>query len=119
MDIVKRSLSAGLILLFVLTACSAQPTQVQPTLTTNVGEPGLTQNADQLPATEADVPRVPIEEAKAALESGEAVIVDVRSPDAFASSHAAGAINVPLGDIELNPAGVTLEKDQWIITYCT
>lgn len=114
-----RSLLLLLITLLALSACSAQPTQVQPTLTTNVGEPGLTQDADQLPATDADVPRVSIEEAKAALESGAAVIVDVRSPDAFASSHVAGSSNVPLGDIEMNLASVPLEKDQWIITYCT
>ncbi len=119
MDIVKRSLPVWLILLFVLTACNAQPTQVRPTLTTNVGEPGLTQNADQLPVTDAEVPRVSIEKAKAALESGTAVIVDVRGPDAFASSHVAGAINVPLIDIEMNLARVPLEKEQWIITYCT
>ena len=118
MDITRR-LPVLFILLFVLSACSAQPTQVRPTLTTNVGEPGLTQNADQLPVPDADVPRVSIKEAKAALESGTAVIVDVRSPDAFASSHVAGALNVPLIDIEMNLASVPLEKEQWIITYCT
>jgi rhodanese-related sulfurtransferase len=47
------------------------------------------------------------------------VIVDVRSPEAFASRHIAGAINVPLIDIEMNLASVPLEKEQWIITYCT
>ena len=60
-----------------------------------------------------------IEEARAALENGTAVIVDVRSPDAYETSHIAGAISVPLGEIERNPTGLSLEKDQWIITYCT
>ena len=114
-----RSLLVLLFTLLVLSACSAQPTQVMPTLTTNVGAPESYPNADQLPATDLDVPRVSIEEAKAAQESGAAVIVDVRSPDAFASSHVAGAINVPLIDIEMNLASVPLEKEQWIITYCT
>jgi rhodanese-related sulfurtransferase len=45
--------------------------------------------------------------------------VDVRSADSFAAGHVSGAINIPLTDIENNPAGVKFDKDQWIITYCT
>jgi len=113
-----RSLLVLLITLLILWACSAQPTQAPPTLP-DVSEPGSYPNADPLPATDLEVPRVSIEEAKSALESGAAVIVDVRSPDAFASSHVTGAVNVPLIDIETNLASVPLEKEQWIITYCT
>ena len=51
--------------------------------------------------------------------SGAAIIVDVRSPDAFALSHIEGAVNVSLGDIETHPTSLDLPKDQWIITYCT
>jgi rhodanese-related sulfurtransferase len=65
------------------------------------------------------VPRISPEEAQAALESGAAVIVDVRSSEAFEASHVAGAISVPLGAIERDLANVPLDKDQWIITYCT
>ena len=57
--------------------------------------------------------------ARAALERGEAVIVDVRSDAAYEVSHIAGAINIQLGEIETNPTGLNLDKDQWIITYCT
>ena len=71
------------------------------------------------PKTEDDVPRVVLEEALVALHGGAAIFVDVRSADAFASSHIAGAINFPVNEIEANPAIVTLDKDQWIITYCT
>jgi rhodanese-related sulfurtransferase len=60
-----------------------------------------------------------VEDARAALDSGEAVIVDVRSEAAYETSHVAGAINIQLGEFETNPAGINLEKDQWIITYCT
>jgi rhodanese-related sulfurtransferase len=59
------------------------------------------------------------EEAKAALDSGAAVIVDVRNPASYEESHVAGAISIWLEDIEANPTGVNLDKDQWIITYCT
>lgn len=73
----------------------------------------------QIPQTEADVPRISVEDAKAALDGGEAVIVDVRSAESYAAGHAAGAISVPLTEIEANPAGLGLDKEQWIITYCT
>ena len=60
-----------------------------------------------------------LEEAKAALDSGAAILVDVRSPDAYDASHIAGAISVPLGAIERELTEVPLNKDQWIVTYCT
>lgn len=120
MDITKRIPLLFFLLLIVLSACRAQSTPVQPPLAaTDSVQPALTLDLEQLPATDAEVPRVSVEEAKVALENGAAVLVDVRSPEAFASRHIAGAINVPLGDIEMNLDGVTLGKDQWIITYCT
>lgn len=119
MDGKTRTLFVAVILL-LLSACSAQPTQVQPTsIPTTILEPASTQPSGELPQTDADVPRLSIEEARAALESGAAVIVDVRSPSAFEESHIPGAISVPLGTIERDLTTVPLNKDQWIITYCT
>lgn len=74
---------------------------------------------DNIPITEADVPRVTVEEAKAAFDEGTAVIVDVRSQAAYEASHVDGALSIPLNEFETNIAGVDLPKDQWIITYCT
>jgi len=71
------------------------------------------------PLSEASVPRVSIEETMVALAAGAAIVVDVRSPNSYALGHIQGAINIPLGEIELNPTGLSLDKDQWIITYCT
>ena len=120
MQRIKSVLVILLAFAFVLSACSAQPTQAQPTLApTAIVEPAFTQISGDLPETEADVPRVSLEEAKVALDSGAAVIVDVRSPSDFETSHVAGAISVPLGQIERDLASVPLNKDQWIITYCT
>ena len=89
-----------------------------PTITIEI-EPGNTPSTDHLPQTEDDVPRVVLEEALAAFHSGAAVFMDVRSADNFALSHIPGAINIPVNEIEANPAIVTFDKDQWIITYCT
>ena len=104
--------------IFLVTACSAQVTEIAPTAAvTQIVEPGFTPSGPSL--TEAEVPRVSIEEARAALEAGTAVIVDVRLPAAFDESHIAGAINIPLEEIETNPTGLALDKERWIITYCT
>jgi rhodanese-related sulfurtransferase len=86
---------------------------------TEVLAPASPQSPARLPATEAEVPRVSLQDARAAIESGEAVVVDVRSDAAYAVSHIPGAINIPLGEIESNPTGLTLDKEKWIITYCT
>jgi len=110
-------------LAFTLQACSASPTtepeliptQIPPS--TQIIEPDSTQ-AD-LPESEAAVPRATVEETKAALESGAAIIVDVRSAEAYEASHIPGAINIPLGEFETNPTDLKLDKEQWIITYCT
>ncbi len=45
--------------------------------------------------------------------------MDVRSTESFVAGHIAGALSIPLARIESNPASVTLDKSQWIITYCT
>lgn len=104
----------------ILIACSAQPTQVQPTPEgREIGEPAFTPSTENLPQSDADVPRITVEEAKAAVESGEAVLVDVRAPGAFEASHIAGAVSVPLGAIERDLTDLPLDQDQWIITYCT
>lgn len=65
------------------------------------------------------MPRVTVEETKAALESGAAIIVDVRSAEGYEASHIPGAINIQLGEFETNPTDLKLDKEQWIITYCT
>ena len=112
----KRSVLLALtVFVLFVSACNAQPTQPEPT---QIIEPTSAPPAI-LPTTEADVQRVTLEKTKAAFDSGAAVIVDVRSPAAFDVSHIAGAISVPLADIEANSAGLNLDKDQWIITYCT
>ena len=98
-------------LLLPLPNSDAEPTQ-------NI-EPVFTQAQGDIPQTEDAVPRLTVEEAKAAVDSGAAVIVDVRSKDAYEASHIAGALFVPLGEFESNIAGLDLDKEQWIITYCT
>jgi 3-mercaptopyruvate sulfurtransferase SseA len=70
----------------------------------------------------ADIPfpeieRVSLADSKAALDSGSAVILDVRSAEAFAGQRIAGAVNIPLAELDARLG--ELDPNQWIITYCT
>lgn len=106
----KTVLTVSILLLFTL-ACSA----LSPVTAT----PGQPSSDSSIPLTEADVPRVTAQDAKAAFESGEAIIVDVRSQAAYQASHVDGALSIPLNEFETNIGGIDLPKDRQIITYCT
>ena len=127
---IKYVLLATLSLLLTSLACNAllpqtestpAPTAVQPQVLvpTQITEQVATQPEANLPQTDAEVPRVPVDQAKAAVDSGDAVIVDVRGADAYARSHVAGALEVSLSAIQTDPANLPLDKSKWIITYCT
>jgi len=98
----KLLLLLGLVAL--LAACSPAPTAAPPT---------------ELPLTEADLPRVSAADAKTAVDSGQAVIVDVRDTSSYLLEHIAGALSIPLADIDADPTAFPLDKTKWIITYCT
>ena len=111
---------AIVVLGLVTLACNALlPLPTEESAPTQIIEPGVTQTQGNVPQSEAAVPRVSVEEAKAAFDSGAAVIVDVRSQTAYDISHVAGAPLIPLGEFETNISNIDLPKDQWIITYCT
>jgi 3-mercaptopyruvate sulfurtransferase SseA len=109
------------LLLLVSLACNALLPTSEPTPTMMViVEPTFpTQAPPDLPQTEADVPRASLEEALTAYAAGAAIFVDVRSVGEYAASHILGAINIPVEEIELNPTLAGIDKDEWIITYCT
>ena len=106
------------VFVFAALACNASlPQAAEPTAIPT--QPQVQNPGGNIPQTEADVPRISVEDAKAAFDSGQAIIVDVRSADSYAAGHAAGSISIPLENFENNIGNLSLEKDQWIITYCT
>jgi len=106
------------ILILATLACNALSPTAQPTPVI-ILEPGNPSTPSNLPATEADVPRISLEEAYTAYVAGAAIIVDVRNRESFAERHVVGALSIPLDEFEINIGGVNLDKSQWIITYCT
>jgi rhodanese-related sulfurtransferase len=65
----------------------------------------------------ADIDRIEAQEAKALVEKGQAVVVDVRSRAAWDTGHVAGAFHVPMDELAARMA--QLPKDKLVITYCT
>lgn len=77
-----------------------------------VAPPAIGQVAD-----ESTVPRISVADLKKAADAGQVLIVDVRDPRSFADGHIPGAINVPLGDVQKQAAGLKAAKKP-IVTYC-
>jgi 3-mercaptopyruvate sulfurtransferase SseA len=67
--------------------------------------------------TYPEIKRVSMADAKAALDSGTAVFVDVRDAESYAISHIPGALSIPGAYIETRLS--ELDRQKWIITYCT
>ena len=100
------AIGGGLLLIVVAVLLATQGAPATPTQVTSHEED-----------TYSEILRVSLSDAKAALDDGMAVIVDVRAAEAYQGSHIAGAINIPLGELETRLG--ELDKAQWIITYCT
>lgn len=73
------------------------------------------QSPSGTPGVFPEVPRVSLTDAKAALDSGEAIFVDVRSSQAFEDAHIPGALSIPEG--ELATRLEELDPQLWIIPY--
>ncbi|MBK8466233.1 MAG: rhodanese-like domain-containing protein [Chloracidobacterium sp.] len=68
--------------------------------------------------SDADVPRITIEEAKKEFDAGNVVIVDSRGEAQYKQEHIAGALNVPFGAPD-NPKFSEIPKGKKIIVYCS
>lgn len=79
--------------------------------------PTLPVSGGQEEETYPEIARVSLAEAKAALDAGSAVFIDVRDAEPYAANHISGALNIPLGELETRRN--ELDSNQWIITYCT
>jgi 3-mercaptopyruvate sulfurtransferase SseA len=107
-----RAVIAGLLLLAAASAFAA-PQATNPTPQTPA-EPAATQApADPLDAAR----RISVDDARKALEKGQAVLVDVRAKESYDTEHAQGALSIPLA--EITSRANELPKDKMVITYCT
>lgn len=107
----------------ISTATQAPADTVTPTSTatqaptaTSAPEPAATE--PHSPTTSDEVPRISATDLKDRLDDGEAIlVVDARATTAFESRHIAGAISVPLNEVESRLD--EFPRDQEIVFYCT
>jgi 3-mercaptopyruvate sulfurtransferase SseA len=72
----------------------------------------------QTQPTPADgVRRVTVEELRAALEKGTAIVIDVRGDDSYKAGHIKGALSIPGNEIANRTK--ELPKDKLIVLYCS
>jgi 3-mercaptopyruvate sulfurtransferase SseA len=64
-----------------------------------------------------DVPRISLEDAKAANDQKAAVFIDTRAEEYWAQMSIPGAINIPWEEMETRYT--ELDPNDWIILYCT
>jgi hypothetical protein len=78
----------------------------------------VSQGIDSTPrgSTYPEIARIPLADAHALAESGDAVIVDVRSQSEYLARHVAGSLGLP--EAELAARLDELPRDRLIITYC-
>ena len=55
--------------------------------------------------------RISLDEAKAMLDSGNAIVIDVRQPDEWAAGRVAGAIHIPVDDVLARIDELPTDKD--------
>lgn len=67
--------------------------------------------------SEDNMKRISIDEAKAAVEAGKAIIVDVRDAMAYKTERIKGSINIPMSEFETRYK--ELPADKQIIPYCS
>jgi hydroxyacylglutathione hydrolase len=114
-------LSAAMLLAAIsLTACNSRDGSGTVARTGSSGSNTTSASAPAAPTTSMPgdgVRRMTTAELRDALERGTAVVVDVRSPEAYKVSHIKGALNIPEGEIVARKD--EMPRDKTIVFYCS
>ena len=68
-------------------------------------------------ASDADVPRISIDDAKKEFDAGTSVIIDSRPEVSYKQEHIAGSLNIPFGSTDDKFSAIP--KGKKIILYCS
>jgi 3-mercaptopyruvate sulfurtransferase SseA len=61
--------------------------------------------------------RISVDDARNAIENGQAIVIDVRTEDVYNAGHIKGALSAPLAEFDKHLS--EMPKDKLIITYCS
>lgn len=118
MRLLVSIMAAGILAVLVLAGCNSKD---KVSSNSNAATPRAANPATpQLPAptTPSDnARRITTVELNEALSKGEAIVIDVRGPDAFKQKHIKGALQIPLN--EIGNRASELPRDKMIVTYCS
>lgn len=104
---IKFLMALSLVLL-VLTGCQA---------VTNTVEPVATEAVATEEVAKAEYKKISAEEAKALMDEGDYLVVDVRSAQEFATGHIEGAVNHDVQDLA-NIAKTVPDLESKVLVYC-
>lgn len=99
-------------------ACSAPGAQSTQSLSSPTPDISLTVPPAASQNPEDKMPRLDAPEAKKLVDAGQAIVIDVRGPDAYKAAHIKGSLDFPLTRLEAKDFK-GLPKDKRIIAYCT
>lgn len=112
-------LSAAILATLALTACNSRDGSGS-TARTGANSNTTSASAPAAPTTSMPgdgVRRMTTAELRDALERGTAVVVDVRSVEAYKVAHIKGALNIPEGEIIARKD--ELPRDKMLVFYCS
>lgn len=111
----KKAIAAFIVLcaasVLVLSACSMSDGS-----STETGSSGDSSAPDSSQASAYH--KIDAEEGKQMIDAGNVMIVDVRTPEEYASGHIPGAINIPNEDIGSQQPAELSDLEETLIVYC-
>jgi rhodanese-related sulfurtransferase len=96
------------VLLIGASACSSDQETVTESTTSSTGEESAAKEYKKISA----------EEAKAMIDAGNVIILDVRTQEEYDAGHIAEAIRLESADFETKAASVLPDKNATILIYC-
>lgn len=103
-----------------ITSCTTSPAPTTAGQTSASGTviTGTSSSAAETTAAKAEYIKITASEAKALMDEGNVIVLDVRSLEEYDAGHIAGAIRLAYGEFADKLASVLPDKDAVILVYC-
>lgn len=99
-----------------LSSCSSAPDTKEAGMAAESSDKDVGSDAGTA-ATDA-YHKVTADEVKQLIDQGDVTLIDVRTPEEYADTHVAGAINIPNESIGTEPPSELANKDDALVVYC-